>query len=100
MNKELKEQAHKEFDEKFKSICKKHIIEKYLCDPESFYIKNAQTFVDSLYFLIDSLIDKTVLQKQERVVEELKLSRMFFYATQEDKDEVVSLITNKSDINN
>lgn len=109
MNQELKEQTHKEFD---KCSIKLEWKEK----PE---IADILQNISDIAFekqkievhkLLDSLIDKTVQHEQDRIVgimedyfnsemEQNKGSRLVYEQLGEDKIRIISLITNKSDIN-
>ena len=104
MNQELKEQAHKEFDKKFEEHKngKNSIGIQYIDAPET-------TFKS----FIDSIIDKTVQHEQDRIVEIIEDWTPTKYTgygvspiamTLDDhkrnfSKELISLITNKSDIN-
>lgn len=88
---ELKEQVHKEFNQKFVSLS--DIIQK----------KGFTGLRDDLESFNDSLIDKTVQHEQERILQDLENAvkhtdniemKTFLYV-----DQIKSLITNKSDIN-
>lgn len=97
MNKELKEQADRELEN----------VEKYYCpdlysqpDDDNLYLgKDVKSF-------IDSLIDKTVQMTEERIVKGIKKLQEANYRVGNKKekvywaDDIKSLITNKSDINN
>jgi len=89
MNQELKEQAHKEFDEKFAKL------------------RGLRPHLDfeDLWLFIDSLIDKTVQIERERVFEIIKKEKLTWtnqsigYKAVESVEMALSEITNKSDIN-
>jgi hypothetical protein len=108
MKQELKEQAHKEFDELWKELRMK--------DNTSFEEIPADTQFKKL---IDSLIDKTVQYEQDRIAQKVNAQLEVFFdwaeqvkakeighwvmmygiSPQEFRKSVLSLITNKSDIN-
>lgn len=84
-NQEIKNQAHKEFTERF--VREDGLLDKYSHD--------------EILFFIDSLIDRTVQMTEERIVE---IIRAVGHQQEDDTiwcdmDELISLITNKSDIN-
>lgn len=106
MNEELKQQAHKEFKEKFTIDGNRWIF---------FDRDSPEPVID----FIDSLIDKTVQMTEERIVERLEqefgdwdiiedgtnpayitqIGKGGLYSVDGFIDELISLITNKSDIN-
>ena len=113
MNKELKEQAHKEFDERFCSFtlsaderCNECVHKTFDGSSVADYCGSADEYIKSF---IDSLIDKTVQMTEERIVEYVTnptrngISSMFQLEGDEkyvNANQLISLITNKSDINN
>lgn len=103
MNKELKEQARKEFDERFVS---EDTIDSMNSAGEECYSSvryvNTDSTDDFTYF-IDSIIDKTVQHEQERIIGILNKHRHELDIISIDcsywMDNTISLITNKNDIN-
>lgn len=98
---ELKEQAHKEFDEQLP------LSEWYCLDHTE--VKQLKESVESF---IDSLIDKTVQMTEERIVGVIESKDYVGEAEMRDEfggngketakiivGDIISLITNKSDIN-
>ena len=106
MNKELKEQAHKEFDEKF------GFLKEFISKDNDFGEKDWNDIVNH----IDSIIDKTVQSERERIVgiaikyiRSGEVSGSFSGACdcsdcdkyeEKVRKDLKSLITNKSNINN
>lgn len=92
MNKELKEQAHKEFN-------------KVLQEALHYYNGELVSISNShIHEYLDSIIDKTVQYEQDRLLQDLEYAvkhtdniemKTFLYT-----DQIIHLITNKSDINN
>jgi len=116
MNKELKEQAHKEFDEKWKRMKDGGLGKHASIDGRFIWAvdddEDQWVFADeTIKSFTDSIIDKTVQMTEERIVgvienyfdsemEQNKGSRLVYEQLGEDKIRIVkSFITNKSDIN-
>lgn len=103
MNKELKQQTHKEFEEQFLKSVKRI---EYSWE-ESEKTSRWQDMATELKSSIDSLIDKTVQQERDRIVGiiEAKMHTgtkgMAQYGMGYDDAicDIISLIDNKSDIN-
>lgn len=105
MNQELKEQARKEFDERF---VKKPVDWR---ENHGWEVPYVNSRADNLKSFIDSLIDKTVQYERERIAKWVDKNTgpggdtpypelMCFIAEEKDFDVAIkSLITNKSDIN-
>ena len=98
MNKELKEQAHKEFEQL-------RVNDEYYCGGD---YENKEMLVGEIKSFIDSLIDKTVQMTEERIWKEVKKvswrvssspKREYNVHREDIKNILTSLITNKSDIN-
>ncbi len=96
---ELKKQAHKEFEK---------ILDEIIADEENSEC-NVGYYKESYLNRLDSLIDKTVQMERERIValiEKLKnnvqhthMGGCFDCSKDLILDDIISLITNKSDIN-
>ena len=126
MNQELKQQAHKEFDERFPCKCKICKLEGVNTFGECFCSYSKSTHIwerpEIIKSFIDSLIDKTVQMTEGRIVEniienlkkhieesetELKklegedceITKDYKLAIENIMTMLKSLITNKSDIN-
>lgn len=110
MNQELKEQAHKEFDEKYIKKAEQ-FYKTAVSDQVAPYRHQLETLLD-IKQDIDSLIDKTVQTTEERIVDLIERQYGDVVTTNKDVaiphncleyetalDDIITLITNKGDIN-
>lgn len=96
MTQEIKEWAHKEFDEKYGNAQTESN-----CSPDKVLIG---ILLSDFKSFIDSLIDRTVQKTEERIVGVIgdlksELHESGHHIRRQALDDIISLITNKSDIN-
>lgn len=99
MNKELKEHAHKEFDDTFINE-----VWKILKLPNVNDLRKQQRILELYRKSTDSIIDKTVLSEQDRIVGIIENAQDNYldinsYETYAELESLKSLITNKSYLN-
>lgn len=119
MNTDIKQQVHKEFDEKFplEYFANTEFPYNYKVTPKEWQLldwqdretKKAQYKREYFKAFLDSLIDKTVQMAEERIVKEMKdwanknynrsTQPLYAWVDASDLVERLSLITNKNDIN-